>query len=123
MRSTKKKAPPPRGINKGTFKASLEEEEDMEDIPPPIKTKELHIWDQKICKLYTDDCGRFPIRSRSGNKYIIIAYHCDLNTILQEPFSNIKDKHRIIAYNSIMRSLADRGHQVDVKILDNEVSA
>ena len=55
----------------------------MQYIPPLIKTKELHIWDQKISKLYTDYCGRLPIIYRSGNKYIMIAYHCDSNTILQ----------------------------------------
>ena len=65
------------------------------------KTQEIHIWDQPISKLYTDDCGRFPIWSRGGNEYIIIAYHCDSNTILQAPFVNRKDKHRIRAYNSI----------------------
>ena len=59
-----------------------EEKEEMDYIPPPIKTKELHILDQTISKLYTDDCGRFPIRSSSGNEYIMIAYHCDSNTIL-----------------------------------------
>ena len=82
VRPTKKKTPPPRGIKKGTFKAVLEEEEEMEDIPPPIKTKEPHNWDQPISKLYADDYGRFPIRSRSRNNYNMIAYHCDLNTIL-----------------------------------------
>ena len=88
---------------------------------PPIQTKELHIWDNPIRKLYTDDCGRSPIRSRSGNEYIMIAYHCDSNTILQAPFFNRKDKHRIRAYNSIMQRLTKKGHQVDVQILDNEV--
>ena len=53
----------------------------------------------------------------------MIAYHCDPNTILQAPFVNIKEKHRIRAYNSIMQKLADRGHHVDIKIFDNEVSA
>ena len=100
-----------------------EEKEEMDDIPPPIKIKELYILYQPISKIYTDDCGRFPIRSRSINKYITIAYNCDSNTILQAPFTNRKDKHRIIAYNSIMRLLADRGHQDDVQILNNEISA
>ena len=95
----------------------------MKDILLPIKTKELHIWDETISKLYTDGCGRFPIISKSGNEYIIIAYHCDSNTILQAPFSNSKTKHRIRAYSSIMKGLSDRGYQVDVQILDNEVSA
>ena len=89
---------------------------------PPLKTKELHIWDQPISKLYTDDCGRFPIIYRIGNEYIIITYHCDPNTILWAPFVNRKDKHNSRSYNSIMWRLSDRGHQVDFQILDNEVS-
>ena len=118
---TKNKAYPYIGIKKEPDKATLEKEDESEDRPPPFITKELHIWDQLISKLYTDDCGRFPIRSRSGNEYIIIAYHCDSNTILQEPFFNSKVKHSIRAYNSIMRHLSDRGHQIDVQILDNKV--
>ena len=51
----------------------------------------------------------------------MIAYYCDLNTILQAPFSNRENNHRIGAYNSIMKRLSGRVHQFDVKILDNEV--
>ena len=89
VQSTKKKTPPPISIKKGILKVAPEEEE-MEDIPPPIKTKELHIWDELIDKLYTDDCGRFPIKCRSGNEYIMKAYNCDSNTILQAPVANRK---------------------------------
>ena len=53
----------------------------------------------------------------------MIAYHCDSNTILQVPFSNRKNKHRIRAYSSIVKRLGYRGHKVEVRILDNEVSA
>ena len=53
----------------------------------------------------------------------MITYHLDSNTIMQAPFVNRKDKHRIRAYNSIMQRLADRGHHVEVQILDNKVSA
>ena len=95
----------------------------MEDIIATIKTKYLHIWDEQISKLYTDDCGSFPSSSRSGNEYIVIAYHCDSNTILQAPLANRENKHRIRSYNSIIKRLADSGHQVDVQILDNEVIA
>ena len=52
----------------------------------------------------------------------MIAYHCDSNTILQAPFVNRKDKHRIRAYNSIMQRLTKKGHQVDFQILENEFS-
>ena len=91
-----------------------QQQSNTENILPNQKTKEIHIWDQPISKVYRDDCGRFPIRSRSGNEYIMIAYHCDSNTILQAPFFNRKDKHRIRAYNSIMQKLDDRGHHVDI---------
>ena len=53
----------------------------------------------------------------------MIACNCDSNTIIQAPFVNSKDEHRIRAYNSIMQRLADKGHHVEVQILDNEVSA
>ena len=100
-----------------------QQQSDAEEILPQQKTKEIHIWDQPISKLYNDNCGRSPIMSRSGNEYIMIAYHCDSNTILQAPFLNRKDKHIIRAYNSIMQKLADRWHNVDIQIFDNEVSA
>ena len=122
MQSIKKKTPPTISIKRGIFKV-VPEEEEMEDIPYPVTTKELHIWDEPISELYMDYCCRFPIRSRSVNEYILIAYHYDFNTILRAPFANSKNKHRIQAYSSIMKSLADCRHQVDVHILDNEVSA
>ena len=53
----------------------------------------------------------------------MIAYNCDLYTIIQALFTNRNKKHRIQAYSSIMKRLANRGHKVDVQIFDNEVSA
>ena len=50
-------------------------------------TNEVHIYKTTISKLYTDDCGRFPIKSRNGKKYIMIAYHCDTNDILKASFA------------------------------------
>ena len=35
--------------------------------------------------LYTDDIGWLPIRARSGNQYVMFAYH-SLNIIIVEPF-------------------------------------
>ena len=53
----------------------------------------------------------------------MIDYHCDPNTILQDPLVNRKDKHIIRAYNSIIQKLTDRGNHVYIQILDNEVRA
>ena len=94
VRSTKKKTTPPLNITREILKGAPGKE-DLEDIISPIKTNELYIWEKLIRKLYTDDCDRFPIQSRSRNEYIIITYHCDSNTILQAPFDNGKNKHRI----------------------------
>ena len=97
VRSTKNEKNKNQVIKKVSGKTTIEKEYEEEELLPPIQTKELHIWDHPISKFYTDDCGRLPIRSRSGNDYIMIEYHCDSNKILQSPFFNRKDKHRIRA--------------------------
>ena len=79
-----------------------------------------------MCKLYknilyTDDTERFPIRYRSGNQYVIVAYHSS-NVILVEPFSSRKDKSRLVAYNAIMQRLKEKDLPVDLHFLDNECS-
>ena len=53
----------------------------------------------------------------------MIAYHCNANLILAEPFESIKDKHRLLAYDKIMRRLLNNKHTVDLQILGNEASA
>jgi hypothetical protein len=60
IRSTKPKAPPT---------------EAPPTSPTTSPSKELHVWSEPISKLYTDDMGRFSVRSRSGNQYIMLAYH------------------------------------------------
>ena len=90
---------------------------------PQEKTSELHVSVHHIRRLYTDDTGRFLIRSRSGNQYIMVAYHCDSNAILACPFKTRKDCHRLAAYNSVMERLQQRGLDVDLQILDNKASA
>eukprot|EP00804_Cyclotella_cryptica_P028661 CCRYP_008183-RA/>CCRYP_008183-RA protein AED:0.20 eAED:0.05 QI:0/0/0/0.66/1/1/6/0/1274 len=90
---------------------------------PHAASKELHLWDEPISKLFTDDMGRFPVRSRSGNQYLMLAYHCDTNAILVEPFQSRHDRHRIPAYNKLMGRLTARTHTVDHQVLDNEASA
>ena len=72
-------------------------------------------------KLYTDDTGRFPVKSRAGNQYIMIAYHSS-NLILAQPFANRKDKHRMAAYDTIMTRVKAAGLDVDLQVLDNEAS-
>ena len=52
----------------------------------------------------------------------MIAYHCDANLILSNPFSSRKYTHRLLAYDKIMQRLTDNKLLVDLQILDNEAS-
>ena len=94
-------------------------------VHPPMEppSSEVYINVYPISKLYTDDTGRFPIKARSGNQYVMIAYHADGNLILQQAFKNRSDTHCIAPYNVIMTRLAARGLSVNLQILDNEASA
>ncbi len=96
---------------------------EMEQTVQHNPTNQVFIYVYPISKLYTDDTGRFPVRARSGNQYVMIAYHADGNLILQQPFQTKSDKHRIAAYNAIMTRLVTKGLTVDLQILDNEASA
>ena len=87
--------------------------------PPQVRSNELHIQVTPISKLYTDDKGLFTVHARSGNQYIMIAYHCYTNLILAEPFASRKGKHRLLEYDKIMRRLINNKITVDLQILDN----
>jgi len=110
VRSTKPKQPPPVPLVV---------------LPPPAPTalNQIFVMTQPLSKLFTDDTGRFPVRARSGNQYVIIAFHADGNLILQQAFKTKSDRHPIAAYNSIMTCLAAQGLSVDLQILDNEASS
>ena len=83
---------------KNRSKRELQElPEIYEQTPGNDSVNELYV--QVIQKhiLYIDDTGRFPIRARSGNQYVMVAYHSS-NVILVEPFSSRKDKYRLEAH-------------------------
>ena len=52
------------------------------------RSDKLFVVVKPLSKLYTDDMGRFPIRSRSGHRYIMLAFHYNSNAILIEPFQS-----------------------------------
>ena len=94
----------------------------IDPTTPALVSNELYLNVVPMSKLYTDDTGRFPVRARSGNQYVMIAYHADGNLILQQPFKTKSDTHRIAAYDTIMTRLAAKGLSVDLQIMDNEAS-
>ena len=76
------------------------------DEPTPRNDSVNELYGQVIQKkiLYTDDTGWFPIRDRSGNQYVMVAYHSSI-VILVEQFYSRKDKYRLASYNAIMQQL------------------
>jgi hypothetical protein len=83
-------------------------------LPP---TNKLYIADFSLAKLY--DTRRLPIWACSSNQYITIAFHSQCNATLCASYANKSDKHWLATYNSIMRRLSYRGHNVNLQILHN----
>ena len=53
----------------------------------------------------------------------MISYHFDSNDIIAATFKSRDEKHRLLAYTSIMQRLKDHNMLVDLQILDNKSSA
>jgi hypothetical protein len=94
-------------------------------LSPPIEapSNQVFVVTEPLSKLFTNDTGRFPVRARSGNQYVMIAFHVNGNLILQQAFKSKSNRHHIAAYNTIMMRLVAWGLSIDLQILDNEASA
>ena len=97
VRSTKPKPPKPPISPKSPPEDRTYKTITINDDCTP--TYELHIIDEPISKLYSDDCGRPPINYRGGKKYIMIAHHRETNTILQASFRSRSNKNHILDFN------------------------
>jgi hypothetical protein len=93
-------------------------------LPPPVEvpSNQVFVVTKPLSKLFTKDTGCFPVRARSGNQYVMIAFHANSNLILQQAFKSKSNRHCITWYNTIMMHLAARGLSVDLQILDNKAS-
>jgi hypothetical protein len=91
-------------------------------LGPLQPANKLHYFSIPFGTLYTDGCGKFPIRAHSGNQYIMVGYHVIANAILIEAFKTKHDSQRIPAYNNIMGQLQVWGIIINNQVLDNEAS-
>jgi hypothetical protein len=73
-------------------------------------------------QIYSDLTGRFPTTSLSGNKYILILYDYDSNSILSAPMKIRGDKEMVRAFDLLVQSLILRGLKPLLQCLDNEAS-
>ena len=74
---------------------------------------------ETIC---TNQTGSFPIRSRSGNRYILILRDIDRNAIFSEPMRNRTTGEMIQAYQAALKRLCLSGAKPKKHILDNKIS-
>ena len=72
--------------------------------------------------VFSDQTGKFPTESHSGNKYIMVMVEIDINAVLVEPLKNRKDTEINRAYRTIMILLKRAGIVPKKHILENEVS-
>jgi hypothetical protein len=73
-------------------------------------------------QIYTDKTGRFPVVSSKGNKYIIILYDYDSNSILAQPIKDRTAPELLRAFQVMEQELVARGLKPKIMKLDNEAS-
>ncbi len=81
----------------------------------------IHVYDTRETT-FSDQTGRFPTRSRRGNKYIMCMVEIDSNAILVEPMSSRKDKEMQRAYKTLLNRLRSVGIVPKKHVMDNEIS-
>jgi hypothetical protein len=95
--------------------------EKNQPTPAPHEVYFLVIDPEEI--MFTDQTGRFPLLSQSGNQYIMVAYHYTSNLILMEAMRNRTEGEIIAAYRRIMKRMRKSNLTIKKHILDNEASA
>ena len=74
-------------------------------------------------RMYTDQTGRFPVKSYRGMQYIMVLIELDSNSILVEPMRDRTSGEMIQAYQVLVDRLKSKGFKPNMHILDNECSA
>ena len=59
--------------------------------------------------VFSDQTGKFPTRSKQGNKYIMVMVEIDSNAILVEPIKNRTDAKLTRSYHAMMLRLKQEG--------------
>eukprot|EP00957_Ditylum_brightwellii_P092750 7062182-Ditylum_brightwellii.AAC.1 len=119
-----------KNVRSTTKKSSVQMDDKKEDFWPqqqPIKISMVYLvlklaeeFDHTI---YTDLKGKLPVTSQDGNKYVMVAYDYDSNSIIAVPVSNCSDSALTKAIDYICTYLTNQGFKPALNVMDNEVSA
>eukprot|EP00804_Cyclotella_cryptica_P028250 CCRYP_014606-RA/>CCRYP_014606-RA protein AED:0.44 eAED:0.44 QI:0/-1/0/1/-1/1/1/0/272 len=74
-------------------------------------------------RVYSDQTGKFPHTSSRGNRYQMILYHTDSNSIWVEPTKNRTEGELILARTQALTQMRACGLTPQRQVLDNEASA
>ena len=124
LRSTKPKVP----TNNTPDDVAPPDPTDTTDTFPPHedRTHDCYVavrcLDEPTGKVYTDQTGKFPCTSASGNNYIMVLYDYDSNAILMEPISNRKGPTLVEAHKNLHALLTNAGLRPRFIMMDNECS-
>ena len=72
--------------------------------------------------MYTDQTGKFPVRSSRGQQYIVVSHHVDSNWTLIETTSHRTEGGLIGARRRILSRMKKQGIVPKHQVLDNEIS-
>jgi hypothetical protein len=73
-------------------------------------------------QLYTDLTGKFPVRSRKGNSYVMVCYIYDCNYVKVIPIKSLSASEWVKAYETIHQDLTVKGFKPKLQTLNNEAS-
>jgi hypothetical protein len=71
-------------------------------------------------QLYTDLTGKFPVRSRKGNSYVMVCYVYDCNYVNFIPMKSRSASEWVKAYDSAYQELTVKGFKPKLQTLENE---
>jgi hypothetical protein len=101
---------------------------DMEDVtvtPAGLGTKPHLVYAVLVDEgqLYSDLTGKFPVRSRKGNWYVMVCYVFDCNYVKVVPMNSRSASEWVKVYDLIHQELTSKGFKPKFQTLDIEESS
>jgi len=108
---------------------STREKDELDDWKSTIATKvsqKTNLFYHRIVPfdntIFTDQTGKFNVRSIRGYNYMLITYCYDANGVLVRPLQSKKGSELANTIEEIHGYLTDRGYKPSHQILDNKMS-
>jgi hypothetical protein len=89
--------------------------------PPKSAIRNRYIFTESVT-IHGDPTGKLPITSQRGNRYILVVFDEDSNSIHAEPMKSRSKEEHVRAYNKIIEELEASGLKPRFVRLDNEAS-